>query len=398
ARAAIAAASRRPPDAATVARAAAEAAADALARTPLQLAALARAGVVDAGGRGLVVLLEALVAVLAGEPVELARAQVLARGRSGIVATREAGSETFGYEVQYLLDAPDAEIPSLRAALGALGDCLVIVGGEGLWNVHVHVNVVGAAIEAGIEAGRPHRISVTRFADQIEAGSLPGEAPGRRRSVVAVVPGGGLTALFSTAGACVLAGGPTANPSTQEVLDAIIGSAATEVVVLPNDATVRGVAEAAAIVARDEGLVVAVVPTKSPVQGLAALAVHDPDRRFSDDVIAMTAAAGATRWAEVTIAVREAQTSAGVCRPGDVLGLVEGDVTLMGSQIREVACGLLDRLLDGGGELVTLVTGADADEDLGAVLCEYLGRTRPAVETVVYSGGQPHYPLLVGVE
>jgi dihydroxyacetone kinase-like predicted kinase len=131
---------------------------------------------------------------------------------------------------------------------------------------------------------------------------------------------------------------------------------------------------------------------------LAALAVHDPGRHFEDDVVAMTAAARATRHGEVTTAVREALTSAGVCRPGDVLGLLDGDVVMIGADVRAVATDLLDRMLAAGGELVTLVLGEDADPGLGRGLQEHLARAHRSAESCVYLGGQPHYPLLIGVE
>ena len=171
-----------------------------------------------------------------------------------------------------------------------------------------------------------------------------------------------------------------------------------EVVLLPNDANTLGVASAAASAARDEGWSVAVVPTRSSLQGLAALAVADAERPFADDVAAMAEAAGSTRWTEVTTAVRESATMAGICRPGDVLGLLEGDVVLIGQDVEQVAAGLVDRMLDGGGELVTVVTGQQAPEGAADRLVEHVEDTRNGVEVVTYEGGQPHYPLLLAVE
>ena len=396
-------------DLAEVVRTARAAAAASLARTPELLPALEAAGVVDAGGRGLCVLLEALERVVTGEcaavPGGPAPVQVLVpRDRSGLAAAREAGADDYAYEVQYLLrDATAEGVAQLEAVLGTLGDSLVVVGGgpgsPGLFNVHVHVNDVGAAVEAGVDAGRPFRITVTRFVDQI-AGDRDGAAPARRpgRSVVAVAPGAGLAALFREAGALVVEGGPTRNPSTAELLAAVRDEAAAEVVLLPNDANTLAVASAAAAAARDDGFAVAVVPTRSGVQGLAALAVADHDRPFEDDVAAMAEAAGSTRIGEVTVAVRQSATMAGICRPGDVLGLLEGDVVLIGSDPEDVALELLQRMLAGGGELVTIVTGADAAPGAGQRLCAEVERTRTAVEVVHYDGGQPHYPLLLGVE
>jgi DAK2 domain fusion protein YloV len=388
-----------------VATAAAHGASYALDRTPQQLPVLARAGVVDAGGRGLVVLLDALVAVIAGTAPATAPLARIARDPALLVVQREAGSDEYAYEVQYLLDAHADAVEKLKDELTALGDSVVIVGAGAyggeieVWNVHVHVNDVGAAVEAGIEAGRPHRVSVTRFEDQVAA--APSRAPQldpTARAAVVVAHGPGLTRLFANEGALVVRGGAGANPSTAEILAAIRETAAGAVVVLPNDSNVRAVAEAAADEAREEGHRVSVVHTKSPVQAISALAVRDPNRRFGDDVVAMAEAAAATRWAEVTVAARDALTLAGPCKAGDVLGMVEGEVVLIGQDLPAVAAELLDRLLGGGGELVTLVTGADAPADLGDAMGNHLAARWPFVEHQVYDGGQPHYPLLIGVE
>ncbi|MEH0974607.1 DAK2 domain-containing protein [Micromonospora sp. CPCC 205546] len=378
-----------------VARAAAGGAAHALARTPEQLPALARAGVVDAGGRGLCLLLDALVEVVTGESFERPAPAPRPAGAAA-TAVRETGSEEYAYEVQYLLDAGPQEVARLRAELSALGDSLVVVGdgsaSVGTWNVHVHVNDVGAAIEAGVVAGRPHRISVTRFADHVAPAPPPVAADGRAAVVVAA--GAGIAGLFAGEGATVVPG----NPSIGELVDAIRGTGAARVVVLPNDPDTQAVASAAAREAHAFGIKVSVVPTRSPVQALAALAVRDPGRRFSDDVIAMAEAAGACRYAEVCHARREALTVAGPCRPGDVLALVEGEVHLIGSDLTDTCVAVVDRMLGGGGELVTLLSGADAPDGLADAVREHVGRRWPFVEVQAYRGGQPHYPLLVGVE
>jgi DAK2 domain fusion protein YloV len=392
-------------DLATVARAATAAAARALAHTPQQLPALARAGVVDAGGRGLLVLLEALVEVITGVAVKTAAAPREVRGP--VAVARETGSSNYAYEVQFLLDARDSAVVTLKQKLAGLGDSLVVVGtgasaGETpTWNVHVHVNDVGAAVEAGVEAGRPHRITVTRFADSIEPvaptpvdGDTPTAVDPDARATVVVAAGGGLAALFQAEGASVVG----ANPSTEEILEAVHAARAGQVVVLPNDPNTRAVASVAAREAAAQSVRVRVVPTRSPVQALAALAVRDPRRPFDEDVIAMAEAAGACRYGEICYASREALTVAGRCKPGDVLGLVDGEVLVIGAELEDAACDLLDRMLGGGGELVTLVMGAEAPTDLDARLRAHLSATRPFVEAQTYDGGQPFYPLLVGVE
>jgi hypothetical protein len=393
---------------------------------------------------------------------------------SPVVAPR-AASVTPGYEVQYLLDAEPTAVDRLRGVLVGLGDSLVVVGtGDGdppTWNVHVHVDDIGAAIEAGIVAGRPHRITVAALhagapthhhpageaadaqvadahpvtarlpdaqpADAQPADAQPADAQSaeaqsadipaptgaaaepaagpsvgpvldvgglqppagagvdpRARAAVVVAAGDGLTALFVAEGATVVG----RNPSTAEALDAIRSTGAGRVVLLPNDANTHAVAASAAREASAYGIRVSVVPTRSPVQALAALAVRDPGRAYSDDVIAMAEAAGACRYGEVCTASREALTVAGRCRPGDLLGLLDGEVSVIGDELAEVCRRLLDRMLGGGGELATLVLGADAPADLGATLEAHLAQVWPFVEVQCYGGGQPRYHLLVGVE
>ena len=186
--------------------------------------------------------------------------------------------------------------------------------------------------------------------------------------------------------------------STGEILQAIRSTGSAEVIVLPNDADTIAVAEAAARTAREEGIRAAVIPTRAQVQGLAAVAVREPGRTFDADVVAMTTAASHTRQGAVTVAAKDAMTMAGPCRVGDSLGIVEGDFALVGGTLGDAAVEVVERLLAGGGELVTLVTGIDCTDDLVSRISERLDRTRPEVELFVYAGGQPRYPLLIGVE
>ena len=380
-----------------VIRAAAGAAREALARTPDQLPTLKDAGVVDAGGRALCVVLDAAETAVTGRrPVS----GQLPLGAHAIPTPLQSGDLTPGspaYEVMFLLEAEDDRIPELRRSLAPLGDSLVVVGGDGLWNVHVHVDDVGAAVEAGIAVGRPYRVRVTHFEEPADRRATPtGARVGR--TVVAVAAGAGLGDLFVQAGATVVPGGVGRRPSTGQILEAITSAGAAEVIVLPNDHGSIAAAEAAARAAREaDDIRVAVIPTNAQVQGLAALAVHEPGRTFEEDIVGMTAAARHARSGAVTVAVKQAMTTAGPCEPGDVLGVIEGDFVLVGADLFEVATGVLERLLGGGGELVTVVAGLDAT-DLAERCAAYLHEAHPTVDLVVYEGGQQRYPLLVGVE
>ena len=433
---------------AVVAQAAARGAAEALAHTPDQLEVLRRAGVVDAGGRGLCLILDALVnAITDTTPVSypVVRLPRIKPAPAPAPLPELPGPD---YEVMYLLEAEDSVIPMLEERLAALGDSLVVAGGDRLWNIHVHVDNPGAAVEAGVEAGRPHRIQITSLREAVaarrsgadghvdrlapaDAGSaaepavaaqppgtaepaVPAEPAGAAdlagteeaasaaqpppRTVVAVAAGPGIASLFRDHGAQVVTGGPGRQPATADLLAGIAAAGTNEVVLLPNDGDARAAAEAAAARARADGRRVTVIPTRSCVQGLAALAVHEPSRAFDADVVAMSGAASGTGHGEVTIAVREAITSAGVCRPGQVLGLVDDDIVLIGDDLQEVSYGVLTRLLARGGELVTLVTGSQAPADLAPQLRRRLRAERPDLECMTYAGGQDHYPLLIGVE
>ncbi|MFG2846583.1 DAK2 domain-containing protein [Kitasatospora sp. NPDC048296] len=389
---------------AQVADTAYRAARDALRHTPEQLAVLAENGVVDAGGRGLVAVLGALADAVAGQqpmgPVAL-RGDVRAV-ESCEVHLRPPGPGHPAFEVIYLLDAPDQALPALRERLGGLGDSLVIGGGDGLWNVHVHVDDAGAAVEAGVRAGRPRQIRITHFAEAAaRAGSAAaerGEREERARTVLCVVSGEGLAELCEQAGAVALHTDPDRRPASAELAAAVRRSAAREVVLLLNDPELRAAAGAAADQLREEGVRIAVLPTRSPVQGLAALAVHEGGRRFDEDVVAMTSAAGATRYAELAVAEGESWTMAGVCQAGDVLGLIDGDVAVIGGALAEVGESVLDRMLGAGGELVTLIVGEGADRTLADRLVAHVRHQRPEVDAVVFHGGQESTPLLIGVE
>ncbi|WP_327318102.1 DAK2 domain-containing protein [Streptomyces sp. NBC_01235] len=412
-------------DCGTVARAAYQGACVALAATPGQLAVLEQAGVVDAGGRGLVAVLAALVETFTGEvpglfgavvgsaagfpvgfpvgSVSVAHARVEGVQGAGPAEDCAEGPDGEGgpaFEVIYLLEADDAAVARLRQRLDDLGDSLVVVGGDGLWNVHVHVDDAGAAVEAGVEAGRPYRIRITHFGAD-DAHTRGSERPPRervQRAVVAVVPGEGLAGLYTEAGATTVLARPGEPPASGELVEAVRRAHAREVVLLPNDADLRHTAAAAAEQARTEGIRVALIPTRSAVQGIAALAVHEPDRRFDEDVVSMTSAAGATRYAEVVVAERQSWTMAGICQAGDVLGLIDGDVAVIGSDVTATAETVLNRMLAAGGELVTLVLGDEAPEDVAGHLEARVREAYLAVDTVVYRGGRQGALMLIGVE
>jgi len=297
----------------------------------------------------------------------------------------------------YLLShSADDAVATLRERLDAMGDSVLVVGGEDLWNVHVHVDDVGAAIEAGIEAGRPHRIVVTHFGDLHRMRTMPSTP--EVVAVVACAAGEGLAKVFSTAGAVVVRQGPGLRISAGQLLDAIRSAGSRSVLVLPNDTDTQLAAEAAASAAGDAGIEVHVVRSRSAVQGIAALAVFEPTASVQENVVAMGGASAATRFGGVTVATKEAQTSAGSCHPGDVLGVVDGDVVVIGKDLALVGAQVVARLLAVGGELLTVIRGAGAGPELSAVVAASAREGGRDVEVGIIDGGQATYPLLLGVE
>ncbi|HEU4999095.1 MAG TPA: DAK2 domain-containing protein [Lapillicoccus sp.] len=384
-----------------VSTAALEAAREALARTPAQLPRLAQAGVVDAGGAGYVLLLESLERVVTGDVgVESFAGDDPLRRRPGwtqpVVHPRPGDLEPGGpaYEVMFLLsDASDEAVEVLKQRLDALGDSLLVVGTGDLHNVHVHVDDVGAAIEAGIEAGRPHRIKVTHFRDQVA--THPDQDI---QAVVTAAAGEGLAGTFRAAGASVVSSGPRWRANAAQFLEAARSTGAGQVILLPNDGDTLLAANAAAKVAAEEGIDLRVVHARTAVQGIAALAVYDPDRPLADNVLEMSSAAAATRNGAVTVATKEALTSGGPCRPGDVLGVVDGDIVIVGDDLTRVGAEVVERLLSSGGELLTVVAGEDATPALGQDVADAVRAHRRDLEVTHIYGGQPLYPLLLGVE
>jgi DAK2 domain fusion protein YloV len=374
------------PGLAAVVTAAAAAAREALARTRGQLEVLAARGVVDAGGAGLCVLLDALAAVITG--VRPQAFEVPGGVPAGLPAPAAAGGPaSCGYEVTYLLEASAEPVRLLRQRLDLLGDSLVIVGGEDLWNVHVHVADAGAAIEEGLRAGHPRRITVTWL-----GGAADGGDPGGRGdpadgafSVVAVADSDGPAALLHAAGARVLRQEDPAGPAMPALIEAI-RQAGSHVAFIPNGLRGAGLARAAAARLGEEGIEVSVIAARSPLQAVAALAVHDPRREFRADVAAMGRAAAGMRWGSVV----------GTAADGGYRGLDGDEVRVSAAGQGEAATALAAGLLAPGGELVTLMEGAGAQPGLARLVADEIGRARPGVEVVCYDGGP--VPLLIGVE
>lgn len=392
-----------------VALAALQAARAALAQTPAQLPRLAQAGVVDAGGAGLVLVIEALESVLDDRPHE--GLGVLADWwEQGPVAVPphelldgcQAGDGA--YEVMYLVLGSDPErAHHLRAHLVRIGSSVLVVGGPREWRVHVHLDDPAAAVEAGSLAGRVEQVATTSL--ETSGGPARGGHPASRPlaplGVVACAPGDGIAALLSHAGAEVVHSGARRRASTGQLLGAARAVAAGTVVVLPNDPDTILAAEAAARAAADEGLDLRVLPTRAAVQGLAAMAVCDLGGEVEPTLVAMADAAAAVAYGSLTVAANDGSTPVGECRSGQWLGLVAGEIVVVDDQLTRAARHVLGALSDGTAhdpELLTVISGHEAaPHDLDPALAAW-GRRHRDVEVHRVEGGQRTFRWLIGME
>ncbi len=397
-----------------VLEAARQGAAEALAATPGLLPVLKTAGVIDAGGAGLLLLLDALLHVADGRPLPEHPDGLAEGGRPVFLAAGEAVADPASaagglrYEVMYLLEAPDESIPAFREVWAGLGDSIVVVGGTGLWNCHIHTDDIGPAIEAGLEAGRPRRIRVSDLWEQVEEERWVRDATGHEPeaepipepvpcAAVAVCTGDGIRRIFRSLGVHhVVNGGQSMNPSTADLLAAIAAAPGEQVVILPNNKNIIPVAEQAA---RQAAKPVRVIPTPGIQEGFAALLEYDPGGQADDNQALMTESFSRVVAGEVTRAVRASVCEEGPIAEGDYLGLSRRGIEAVADRLSEAATQLLDRLIDSEHhEIVTIIAGEGATAADTRRITEWIDTNHPGVASEVHQGGQPLYPYLFSIE
>ncbi|MFZ6004884.1 MAG: DAK2 domain-containing protein [Actinomycetota bacterium] len=384
---------------------------DALARTPEMLPVLKEAGVVDAGGAGFLLFMDALLHVVDGrempEPVEVAGPLPIdpllghAPGEHGDISGLR-------YEVMYFLEAPDEAIPAFKDVWAGIGDSIVVVGGDGIWNCHIHTDDIGASIEAAIDIGKPTKIRVTDLIEQVEeerwvrdAVDAFADAPAHLTTpvtcaVVAVATGDGIRRIFHSLGVQgIVTGGQSMNPSTAELIAAVEKVPADHVVILPNNKNIIPVAEQ---VDEHTSKTVVVVPTKGITEGFAALLAYDPEALAPDNGAEMADAASNVVAGEVTQAVRDSSCDVGPIATGDWLGIARDGIRSVEPQLADAATRLLEELVTDRHEIVTIIEGEGATAASTRHITEWLSENRPDAAAEVHHGGQPLYPYLFGIE
>jgi hypothetical protein len=359
------------------------------------------AGVVDAGARGLQLILEGVLESFTGKEIPLEH-MAPAERPAGQPAMSEAPSWEGAYDVQFLVQHPSRPIVAVREDMMKFGaDCVLVVGDESLLKVHVHTLEPDQIIRIGLTAGRIADVVVEDLdamtAEHERATGIivapPPKPPAAEVGVVAVVPGDGFATVAKSLGASPLRGGPSMNPSTQELLAAITAANAKTVVVLPNDKNVILAAEQAAKVS---STTVKIVPTRNVAQGMAALVAFDPAKDAASNAKEMGEVADRAHGIEVTRAIRDATIDGERLRQGEAMALLDGRVVSHGDDEVTVLCEAAKRLTD--AEIFTLYSGADVDDARVQHAAQRLRAACPRVSVEVAHGGQSHYPFIVAAE
>jgi len=361
----------------------------ALAATTDQLDVLKQAGVVDAGGAGVLELLRGIAAHVRGEP--LPELEVVSSGIPLEAVHQELSR--YRYCTSFFVEGETVDPAELERELTKLGDSLLVVGGPGAVKVHVHTDEPGAALALATERGVIEEVDIKNMHVQAADRTQRLEREVGVTGAVAVVLGDGNQRLFESLGAATVEGGETMNPSTADLVTAVEALPEWGVVLLPNSKNVVLAAEQAA---EQSGKNVRVIPTRSLQAGLGALVAFDARRPLDDNVSDMEEAAAAVRAGSVARASRSAKVGDLHVAEGEFLGLVEGEPVASGEALEPVATDVVVRLVGAGADVLTVLVGDGAGESDGVV--DAIRAAHPSLEIEVHEGGQPHYPLLFAVE
>ena len=381
------------------------AARDSVARTPTMLDVLREAGVVDAGGQGLAVLLEGTARWVRGDETALAEIAapeaVGVEGASGKVSfefIEATDEELYGYCTQFLIQGEGLDTDGIRERMEVLASSTVVVGDGAIVRVHVHAEDPGPVLSAAVAHGMLAQVNIRNMDEQhAEFSELRRtETPPAPLAVVAVAMGNGIEELFAGLGAArIVTGGNTMNPSVKDLVDAVNEAPSDNVIVLPNNRNIVPAAEQAAELSQKQ---VKVVASKSIPQGVAAILALSPDGGLEDNVAAMAEALVEVRTGEVTAAVRSATINRVPVRPGQLIGLLEHELVVSGEEAGDVTSALLEKAGVGDGELVTLYWGAPLGEEEATAVFDRLTAGFPDAEIELVRGGQPHYHFLISIE
>lgn len=369
--------------------------------TPSLLPVLAEAGVVDAGGQGLFVILEGMLRCMRGEPIaeDIQLVEAVDLATTGL----KPSEMDYGYDVQFLIVGQGLEIDEIRQRIAEMGECPLVVGDSTTVKVHIHVPDPGVPISYGAGLGSLRDVVVedmqAQYQEFIIEQELPPSAssqPTQEIGVVAVVMGDGLARVFQSLGVgAIVHGGQTMNPSTQDLLEAIENLPAEQVVLLPNNGNVILAAEQARALSSKS---VAVIPSCFIPQGIAALLALNYQADLETNVATMTSMLEEVETGEVTFATRSAKINGMQVADGQIIGLHNGELKVTGTTVEEVVQALLKEMNSAECEIITLYYGEAIEEGNANALADLLQQNWPDQEIEVVAGGQPHYHYILSVE
>lgn len=369
-----------------------------VANTPTQLAVLAEAGVVDAGGQGLQVIFEGILRFVRGEALpELVEVDISSHVSVEFAEAHQ--SDSHGYCTEFIVRGSGLDTDVLHRELEPLGDSLLVVGDSQLVRVHVHTERPGDVVNVALVHGQIDKLKAENMDvqqaqnfDQVlnDEPKMPPE-----NGVVAVAGGSGLQSIFRSLGATVVAGGQTMNPSTGDLLAAIEKFSGSSAFVLPNNANIGMAAQQAA---EQSEKVVHVIPTRSVPQGIAAAMSFNPTENSESNVQAMSQAAKETVTLEVTRAVRDAVVDGTPVTEGQYLGLLDECLVEVDVEAEAVALRMLERVIDADVEVVSIYSGAMISHEQSEALASGIGDQYPDVDVESFKGGQDHYEYIISVE
>lgn len=372
-------------------------------RTPELLPVLRENGVVDAGGFGLAILFEGFVAAALGHRVVVADVSSAAAPLDHVVPVDDWDDDEYLYCTEFLLFGDDIDKDAVHAQVSKAGGSELVVGDDGSFKVHVHTNDPGSVLSYVTGLGEVAEVHINNMRRQTVARDAkmraeePAGAPRKALGFVAVAAGDGLAQILHSLGVDeIVSGGQTMNPSTQDLLEAVARVDAEAVVILPNNKNIQMAAASAASVADRP---VSVVPTRSVPQAFAALLAYDGSADLDGVVASMTEAAEGVRTGEVTTAVKDAKGKVGAIKSGQFIGIVDdSEIEAAGADVSSVAFDLADLLLSDGAETLTLLVGADLDDQAADTIATEIGKRHSNVGVEVHRGDQPLYPLIIAAE
>ena len=377
-----------------------------LSKTPDMLPVLKQAGVVDAGGKGLIYILIGGYNALAG--IDDVKVESSKENFEEIREHKHIDTDDikFAYCTEFMVNTKSSDLDSFRDQLSIDGDSLMVVGGEGLIKVHIHTNNPGTVLEKAIALGELSDIKIDNMKYQHEEVLLKSELkqdtaikndePEKEYSFVAISIGDGIDEVFKGLNVDVLvSGGQTMNPSTEDILNAIGDTSGEYVFILPNNSNIILAAEQAKELS-DRNIIV--IPTKTIPQGISALLAFDESKLSEENLENMLEAISEVKTGQVTYSVRDTEFNNTKISKDDILGIAEGDILASGQDIKEVSINLLKNMIDEDTSLITIFYGSDLAEDEAQDLETYLADEYDDIDVELVYGGQPLYYYIFSLE